>query len=149
MTIVEVPLRADSTSWYRRPRPLPHRNTCYIRRPRGIPRLPGTSCRCSRTPLRKEVDNRKLVVYNNRNFSGFFSRYWKNAEVDFPLVGKVRKVASDYQCSLFKTFSREYMNIKIYSWSQKIDLYFFANFLKIISIRLLIHDQLLIFAKLR
>lgn len=32
------------------------------------------------------------------------------------------------------------MNIKIYSWSQKIDLYFFANFFKIISIRLLIRS---------
>lgn len=42
------------------------------------------------------------------------------------------------------------MNIKIYSWSQKIDLFFFcAYFLKIISIRLLIHDQLLIFVKPR
>lgn len=45
---------------------------------------------------KKWTIDRKLVVYNNRNFSGFFSRVWKNAEVDFPLVGKVRKVASDY-----------------------------------------------------
>lgn len=132
-----MPLRADSTSWYRRPRPLPHRNTCYIRRPRGIPRLPGTSCRCSRTPLRKEVDNRKLVVYNNRNFSGFFSRVWKNAEVDFRLVGKVRKVASDYV--VYLKYSRTNTWILNFIHGIRILIFFFF-FLKFILIRLLIRS---------